>query len=533
VADAGAEGAAAVAEFGEKLIEFREEVEKLPPERAAERWLELLDDAAKLPPRPKSSRNVDGFYDPDDPRNLYSTASVFAELPPTADWDALAQALDARAGASQELRPLTLRVLAATLRGDIAAKKEGPEAMRKALAAATLSGDARAACSGDVERLNKAIVKLSGNTDQAAPAKRLEAETAQGGSRGTNSRRSDDLSLPDLAPLAGPKKTKTLAEEVARVGSVRPARDYLRDALAKDPMLPYWLDYLHLSTRLGEVESVLELLRATALRSDLSLTAREEVQECTLEALLAADHVEEGLSLLRAIIQNGPSPGKWTARDEAEQQQVVMESMGFARVTLPPAPRLRAGFAKAGRKRTGLLVHVRRCLQLAWLGHLLGKPATLKEGLDDAMAAMRKAELSDPEYRLALEGLARLLANFGRGPEAERLVWEDMAYAAGRKPEMLPDLVQKLAVIDYLMGRHEEALKLMDTSPDWASPHLAFYRQAKSLFVPVLLVAGQALADAGKKQTQLDQMYDLRVRFVSHPLLAPLADLLDHLPTGN
>jgi hypothetical protein len=112
-------------------------------------------------------------------------------------------------------------------------------------------------------------------------------------------------------------------------------------------------------------------------------------------------------------------------------------------------------------------------------------------------------------------------------------VWEDMAYAAGRKPEMLPDLVQKLAVIDYLMGRHEEALKLMDTSPDWASPHLAFYRQAKSLFVPVLLVAGQALADAGKKQTQLDQMYDLRVRFVSHPLLAPLAELLDHLPTGN
>jgi len=114
-----------VAELRDKLKAYRAGVAALTPEQAAEQWLALFDAYTSLPREELNSFRSGGTN--------FTVQSFLAKLPPSADWDALAKAIGERGGSGHEVRDSTLRVLAATLRGDDEGRKKAFAALRKAV----------------------------------------------------------------------------------------------------------------------------------------------------------------------------------------------------------------------------------------------------------------------------------------------------------------------------------------------------------------------------------------------------------------
>jgi len=102
------------AQLRDDLKSFRESVTNLAPADAAQRWLQLADRAVKV--QQQSAQNYNPSAVP------IQTDDVMGALPPPGAWSALAKAIAARppAKSGDEIREAGLRLLAATLSGDIA-----------------------------------------------------------------------------------------------------------------------------------------------------------------------------------------------------------------------------------------------------------------------------------------------------------------------------------------------------------------------------------------------------------------------------
>jgi len=250
---------------------------------------------------------------------------------------------------------------------------------------------------------------------------------------------------------------------LVRRGLSRQVNDFLRELLSGDPALHYWSVYIQLSARLGESDRALAFLREVAARPDLSPEAQRATSRHEVDALLAADDIDEGVKILRAMNQKGPAP------ERADQP---------------------------GRG-DGMSQHIERCLRLAQLGRLLEHPEWTDEGVAAAVAGVSKPTQFYGQQ--TTEQVLQLLVSLGRGPEAEKLESEFSPDANGMNDFVFNDRTEKLATIYHLAGRHADVLQLLEQSPYWSTPDLSGLSGKESMRVPLLFAAAKALAVAGRK----------------------------------
>jgi hypothetical protein len=109
------------------------------------------------------------------------------------------------------------------------------------------------------------------------------------------------------------------------------ATSFLRESLASDPSLPFWREYIDLSARRGMPEEALALLREVAGRDNLKRAERDVIEDFLARALLAADHVDEGVSVLRERIKAGAgddaSSAPQSLRSREKGDEVVKNSL--------------------------------------------------------------------------------------------------------------------------------------------------------------------------------------------------------------
>lgn len=184
---------------------------QLAPAVAAQRWLVFSDD---LPGVVRS--HGDRGRSSDDPQSQpVSDADLLDYLPPPAAWPELARAIAARLPAkeSSPLRELGLRLLAAELTGDTAAR-------RRALA--EIPGLAEKLPASSASQLRQASQQLESalrneTTDPEALLKSLEAQLSQAGAEG----RSVSLRVPALVSLVGTPRAESFLRRALREPGVR------------------------------------------------------------------------------------------------------------------------------------------------------------------------------------------------------------------------------------------------------------------------------------------------------------------------
>ena len=212
--------------------------------------------------------------------------------------------------------------------------------------------------------------------------------------------------------------------------------------------------------------------------------------------MLAADEVDEGIAMLRELVNN-------TRHDRAQRAQ-----------------------------------------QLVTLGHLLQRPELIDEGI----AAVKEALAKPSDDGFGLGYIARDSANVfveaGREAEATDLLTSLINKPAPKQEEgrfameddsRRENLIE-LAGIHHLAGRHAEVLRLLSESKQWDTEDLAsIYTETDSRQVPLGQMVAAALADAGRVvearkiviavlQTNggFDPAYELLVKLGGDDLLAQL-----------
>lgn len=177
----------------EALSDFGQKVASLAPAAAAQGWLELVDRRGKLPPT--GNRGFDGSVVP------VTAQELVAVMPPPTAWGELTKAIAARPAAKgrQEMVEIGLRLLAATLAGDVTART------REIAALQVRAGKAEARevyfYRRVLEQISEAL--LSALDDPEAVLQSLERRLESGSEHGMN-----QLRLPNLVSLVGTAKTE-------------------------------------------------------------------------------------------------------------------------------------------------------------------------------------------------------------------------------------------------------------------------------------------------------------------------------------
>lgn len=237
--------------------------------------------------------------------------------------------------------------------------------------------------------------------------------------------------------------------QLERAGYAKALHDFFYELLSQNPNLPFWSDYIALSAQVEETDKMLDLFRKTAVRDDLNAKRRDSIRQNFYKALLAADHVDEGV---------------------AEIQQILAE---------PKKPRQAYDFEAVSR---GDLA-----LTLAKLGRLLNHTNWLEQGIHIAREEAGAAQGQNPRlseyYTSQLEkALAEFLVDIGRGPDAESLLSDAlgrMMASTGRGEsysiEDSPSRVSLagLASVYYRAGRYSDVLFLLEKAPGWGVNDLA------------------------------------------------------------
>lgn len=183
----------ASAQLRDDLKSFRESMTNLAPADAAQRWLELVDRAVKI--QQESAQNYNPSVSP------IQANDVLGALPPPNMWGALAKTIAARppAKSGDEIREAGLRLLAATLAGDIAERNReisGLQDMAK-------SADQQDSYfyNSVLQQLGQATLAMSDNPDDIL--KSLGYQLAYGNGQGVQ-----PLQVPNLVSLIGAEKAE-------------------------------------------------------------------------------------------------------------------------------------------------------------------------------------------------------------------------------------------------------------------------------------------------------------------------------------
>lgn len=232
--------------------------------------------------------------------------------------------------------------------------------------------------------------------------------------------------------------------------------NFMAKLLDRYPEVPFWDNFIDLSTRLEKNDAMLELVERTAKRPGLSEKTRWKMQKNLADAYLASDRIEDGVAILRSGLSRTGSDRE-TSKD-----------------------RYNAG------------------LQLAGLGQLLQRSEWIDEGLAAAEAHVAGLKADSPGYYEVAE-LVRFYEKLGRPAEAERIIKAGLQKLAGAKkaeeaaeanPEANGGTVRKSrggggeedyleALLALYVGenRNEEAISLLTGSPDWGKPDVADFLQ--------------------------------------------------------
>lgn len=271
--------------------------------------------------------------------------------------------------------------------------------------------------------------------------------------------------------LADDEKKISLPDEplrdLAQRGFAPEVAAFFGRLLTDHPELPYWDDYIHAASFAGEIEAVVDTLKK---RVESASPAPAPLLGAYISALLAADHVPEGVKVLRERIASTPPDKAGAPEETAAASQAIL------------------------------------------LGRLLGDGALLKEGLD----AFALAAKEQPSYSIDAETDAFLEA--GRGPELEAALGDHLRKAvddfknrnvhAGSQYLLeelgeyayrnVQDAVQTLVVFYGKAGRDEDVVTLLDRFPLWGVRDLAKISDRPSQ--ETLYAEAKALAHAGRKE---------------------------------
>ena len=275
-------------------------------------------------------------------------------------------------------------------------------------------------------------------------------------------------------------------KEMQRAGFNDALDDFFHQLLIQDPALPFWDSYLITAAHAGRTDRMLALLQASLAKPDLSDAKKSALRQMRFKALLAADHVDEGVQEMRRLI----------AQDDKTQ-----------------------GSSEFNAGQLGVM--------LAKIGQLVKRPEWTEEGLAAARKWLTKpaGERSQNQWQpdAVAASLASLLSELGRGPEAEAVLADSLAEAtrpADKSAGYIPwqtsraaSVLTDLAVLYHRAGRPEDVLRLLEQSPDWGVGDLSgllgenSFAQAVSLMwlhtgsspIPVPYLAADALLAAGRR----------------------------------
>jgi tetratricopeptide (TPR) repeat protein len=293
-------------------------------------------------------------------------------------------------------------------------------------------------------------------------------------------------------------------DALERAGHTQDVFDFLTKLLTKHAEIPFWDNYISMAARLGKTEEALALVRTTAEKRDLPEKTRTSMRGHLSTALIAADKVDEGVSILRELIA---SQRKELQSPAPKPAGTPSGSSAFA--AQPPVSSAEQAISQWGD----------HGITLAQIGRLLKQTDWTNEGVAAARDAVQKLGTDDSTESYRREYLASRLANLffdlGRGPEAEPILQDNILLAAHasdqRRSSMPPRGLDKqllaLLALYYRAGRPEDLLSLLSGAPQWGTADLAnIVGEGQAIYsghtveIPLGYMVADALAAKDRKE---------------------------------
>ncbi len=215
-------------------------------------------------------------------------------------------------------------------------------------------------------------------------------------------------------------------------GYTTQVRDFLHDLLAKHPEYPFWTEYISLATTTGQADEMLAFVRSMAGAPGIPDRQKVAIHRSLYLALLAADHVDEGVAELR------------------KEMAASAENPGAA---------------------------LEGCVAIARIGQLENRQDLIAEGV----AGAERHLATDPIQQMdssPVTSLAELLVQLGRGPEAEKILAQTyIRLSASGTPDSnntisRQNLLAALMRVYYQAGRPDDVLALLRKLPGWGGDDL-------------------------------------------------------------
>jgi tetratricopeptide (TPR) repeat protein len=279
---------------------------------------------------------------------------------------------------------------------------------------------------------------------------------------------------------------------------------FLRQLLVANPVLPYWQDFIELSARQNDSANALKTLREALAREKLDPKTRLEIHSHYYLALLAADERDEGLRILRDMVQAGPRRGATDTQARAQEMKQRWEQVGV-HVTPEMLKRFEMEAGSSSRDDGGQRDFIDLANRQATLGRLLARPDLVSEAIDAAVAVVQQMPLEDHYRESTLHALVKLLIESGRAPLGEKLLAEHLGHL------LTPDDNQRggrrradesLAMLMHVYQKAErwaDALAILEKCPHWGAPDLAAFESTNAGEEPLLLSAARVLSKSGKQ----------------------------------
>ena len=313
--------------------------------------------------------------------------------------------------------------------------------------------------------------------------------------------------------------TEFAFSNLTRKGFDKQLNSFLREGLAGDPTLPFWPSYIDTAARIGESNQALTFLKEIATKPGLKSAARRATDEWYARALLAADHVDEAIPVLRERIKTASAGA--TENAEAAREEVKKEDgIPGDEETGEPNPRTRLTAGSQREKQVEL------CLQLGEIGALTGRVELMNEAIADAEAAL-KSEQGRASDTSRFATVARFLIAHGRSPDAEAIL-ADRLVTARNDSFGAKSLLEMLAVVYDRADRFDDVLRLLDGARQWGVSDVSAFASQEGLGDPLLMVAARALLKTGKSEQgrkALDRLIETKPGY--DPAYALLPEMRD------
>lgn len=277
-------------------------------------------------------------------------------------------------------------------------------------------------------------------------------------------------------------------KQMERAGLTQQLNNFFAALLKDTPESPFWDEYVRVAAHAGHANDALTLVRATSENKELGSARRAQLKALLPAALLANDDVEAGIAELRMSLTNqdaAPRGGYYSFETASLEQPALL---------------------------------------IAKIGKLLGRKEWIEEGIAAAKQKLEDNSGAESAYWNNPEtGLADLLSELGRGPEAEEVLLRALSKALAKNParrQAFEDfegdrrgtvpVLSALLRVYYQAGRFDDVVALLDEAEDWGVKDLLDFEKHDSydfsfgahhsVQTPLAFYAASAFAKVGKKK---------------------------------